>query len=69
VTLHFLNLNLDASGADDIVLSSEDTEALGGNLGDVVGDEAFWTDLGSIDDKTAFVGEADLNRGKRRVPV
>ena len=31
--------------------------------------EALWTDLGSIDDKTAFIGEADLNRGERRVPV
>jgi hypothetical protein len=69
VTLHFLNLNLDASGADDIVFSSEDAKALRGYLGDVVGDEALGADLGGIDDETAVFGEADLHRGEGYVPI
>ena len=38
------------------------------NLSDIVSDKGFWTDLGSMDNQTTFIGKRQLDRGKGCVP-
>ena len=75
LAFEFLGLYLQSAGTDHIILSSEDAEGHtptlpeGRQFGDVVGDEGFGTDLGGIDDQTAFVGEGQMDRGEGGVPL
>ena len=74
LAFEFLRLYLQSTGTDHIILSSEDAEGHtptlpeGRQFGDVVGDKGFGTDLGCIDNQTAFVGEGQMDRGEGGVP-
>ena len=57
LTLEFLSLNLQASGADDVVFSSDNPKfrKIRRSFSNIIGDESFRTDLRGVDDETALV--------------
>ena len=68
LALYFLDLDLDAARADDIVFATKNAEAGGEDFNDIVGDEGLWAHLGGIDDQTAIRGLGDRDGGEGRVP-
>ena len=70
LTLQLLGLYLDATTADGVVLATQNAEsAVGTKLGHIVGDECLCTDLWSMDDETALVRQAELDRGEGGIPL
>ena len=72
LTLELLGLDLQASGANGVVATTEDAEEWrveSGEFGNIVGGKGFGADLGSIDDEGVLIGKRDGNRGEGCVPI
>lgn len=67
-TFHLLDLDLDTTRTDHIILSPQNAETAFGEFGDIVGDEALGTDQWGIDYQTIVFIETDLHRRERSVP-
>ena len=69
LTLEFLSLDFQTARADDIVFATKNTETMvGGKRGNIVGDEAVWTNLWGLDDQAIFGRKTDADRRKWSVP-